>query len=42
MEFETVLKELVEQGKQNGFVSSKDILKYYTEDSEEYDAIEKN
>ncbi len=41
MEFETVLKELVEQGKQNGFVSSKDILKYYTEDSEEYDAIEK-
>ena len=41
MEFETVLKELVEQGKQNGFVSSKGILKYYTEDSEEYDAIEK-
>lgn len=41
MEFETVLKELVEQGKKNGFVPAKDIVKYYSEDTEEYDAIEK-
>lgn len=41
MEFETILKELVELGKKNGFVSMKDITNYYSEDSEEYDAIEK-
>ena len=37
MEFEQVLKELLEQGKKNGIVSSKDIIKYYSLESEEYD-----
>lgn len=42
MDFDAVLKELLELGKKNnGFVYTKDILKYYTEDSEEYDALEK-
>ena len=42
MEFEVVLKELEELGLANkGFVFSKDVLKYYTEDSDEYDQIEK-
>ena len=42
MDFELVLKELLELGKKNqGFVHSKDVLQYYPELSEEYDAIEK-
>ena len=41
MELELVIKELVELGKKNGFVSTKDITKYFTEDTEEYDVIEK-
>ena len=42
MEFDVVLKELLELGKKNhGFVYSSDILKHCTEDSDEYDAIEK-
>ena len=42
MEFEAVLKELIDLGKKNSdVVAVKDILKYYTEDSDEYDAIEK-
>ena len=41
MEFEAVLKELIELGKKNGFVSTKDIVKNFTEDTEEYDLIEK-
>ncbi len=42
MDFDAVLKELLELGKKNsGYVYTKDILKYYTEDSEEYDALEK-
>ncbi len=42
MEFEQVLKELLEQGKKNGIVSSKDIIKYYSLESEEYDNIEED
>lgn len=42
MDFEAIIKELIELGKKNnGFVYTKDILKHCTEDSEEYDAIEK-
>lgn len=41
MEFEQVLKELLEQGKNMGVVSSKDIIKYYSLESEEYDNIVK-
>ena len=42
MEFELVLKELLELGKNNqGFIYSKDILKHCTEDSDEYDQLEK-
>ena len=42
MDFEQVLKELLELGKKNqGFIYSKDILKFCDEDSDEYDAIEK-
>lgn len=42
MEFEVVLKELLELGKKNqGFIYSRDILKYCSEDSDEYDALEK-
>ncbi len=42
MELETVLKELIELGKKNqGYVYTHDILKYCTEDSDEYDMIEK-
>ena len=37
MEFETVLKELIELGKKNGFVTTKDIVKYFSVDSDEYD-----
>ncbi len=39
MEFEQILNELVEQGKKNGSISSKDIIKYYSIESEEYDNI---
>ncbi len=41
MEFEQILKELVEQGKKTGSVSSKDIIKYYSIESEEYDSMVK-
>lgn len=42
MDFEAVLKELLELGKKNnGFIYTKDILKFCTEESEEYDALEK-
>ncbi len=41
MEFEQVLKELIEEGKKNGSVPSKDIIKYYSIESEEYDNIVK-
>ena len=42
MDFEQVLKELLELGKKNqGFIYSKDVLKFCDEDSDEYDAIEK-
>ena len=40
MEFNEILKQLVELGKNNdGSISSKEILKYYKIDSEEYDNI---
>ena len=41
MDFTQVLNELIEQGKKNGSVSVKDIIKYYSIESEEYDKIEK-
>lgn len=41
MEFEQILKELIEQGKKTGSISAKDIVKYYAIDSEEYDNIVK-
>ncbi len=41
MEYEQIVKELVELGKKNGSISSKDILKYYSIDSLEYDNIVK-
>ena len=42
MEFDVVLKELIELGNNNkGFINSKDILKHCSEDSDEYDALEK-
>ncbi|MDE5714684.1 MAG: RNA polymerase sigma factor RpoD [Anaeroplasmataceae bacterium] len=41
MEYEQILNELMEQGKKNGSVSSKDIIKYYSIESEEYDNIVK-
>lgn len=42
MEFDVVLKELLELGKKNqGFIYSVDILKYCSEESDEYDALEK-
>ena len=41
MELELVIKELTELAKKNGFVSTKDITKHFSEDSEEYDLIEK-
>ena len=38
--FNEILKQLVELGKNNdGSISSKEILKYYKIDSEEYDNI---
>ena len=42
MEFNEVLKELIELGKKNdGRVNLSDVVKYYSEDSDEYDQIEK-
>ena len=41
MELELIIKELVELSKKNGYVSTKDITKHFTEDTEEYDLIEK-
>lgn len=41
MEFETILKELIELGKKNGFVTTKDITKHFNEESEEFELIEK-
>ncbi len=41
MEFEQILKELMELGKKNGSVQSKEIIKYYPLESEEYDNIVK-
>lgn len=41
MELEEILNNLIELGKKNqGFVYSKDVLKYCSEDSDEYDTIE--
>ncbi|MDE5867851.1 MAG: RNA polymerase sigma factor RpoD [Anaeroplasmataceae bacterium] len=39
MEFEQIVKELIELGKKNGSVSSREILKYYPIESKEYDNI---
>ncbi len=41
MDYEQVLKELIEAGKRSGSISSSDITKYYSIDSEEYDNIVK-
>ncbi len=42
MEYAEILKELQELGKKNGgFIFTKDVTKYYKEDSEDYDKIEK-
>lgn len=41
MDYEQILKELIEQGKKTGSVQSKDIIKYYSIESEEYDNIVK-
>ncbi len=41
MEFEEILKGLIEEGKKTGSISSKEIFKYYSIESEEYDKIEK-
>ena len=41
MEFEEILKVLIEEGKKTGSISSKEIFKYYSIESEEYDKIEK-
>ena len=42
MEFQDILNELLELGKKNGgFVFTKDVVKYYAEDSENYDKLEK-
>ena len=41
MEFETILKELIELGKKNhGFVYVNDVIKFISEDSEDYDRLE--
>ncbi len=41
MDFETALNELINLGKQNnGYVFAKDLCKYFSEDSEEYEKIE--
>ena len=39
MEFEQILKEIIEEGKKNGSVAAKDIVKYYAINSKEYGAI---
>ncbi len=42
MEFQDIYNELLELGKKNGgFVFTKDVVKYYAEDSENYDKLEK-
>jgi len=42
MEFDEILNELKELGKKNGgFVFTKDVIKYYSDDSEDYDKLEK-
>ena len=41
MEFEQIVKELVELGKKTGSIQSKEIIKYYSIDSEEYDNVVK-
>ena len=41
MDFEQIVKELLELGKKNGSVSSKEIIKYYSIDSVEYDNVVK-
>lgn len=41
MDFEQIVKELLELGKKNGSVSSKEIMKYYSIDSVEYDNVVK-
>ena len=41
MEFEAIVKELIELGKKNhGFVYVSDVVKYITEDSDDYDRLE--
>ena len=41
MEFEAIVKELIELGKKNhGFVYVSDVIKYITEDSDDYDKLE--
>ena len=39
MEFEQILKEIIEEGKKNGSVAAKDIVKYYAINSKEYGVI---
>lgn len=39
MDFDTLLKELLEKGKKDGSVKNSDITKYYTEEKDEYDKI---
>ena len=39
MDFETILKELIEKGKKDGFIKNAEITKYFTEDKDEYDKI---
>lgn len=41
MDFETIVKELIELGKKNhGYVYASDVIKYVSEDSDEYDNVE--
>lgn len=39
MDFETILKELIEKGKKDGSIKNTEITKYFTEDKDEYDKI---
>ena len=42
MELQQAINELIELGKKNGgSVTTNDIAKYFTEDKDEYDKIEK-
>ena len=41
MEFEQIVKELVELGKKTGSIQTKEIIKYYPIESEEYDNVVK-